>query len=126
VQSLDAFVSATPTQRRADAPQTRSAPKGDGAIVFRRLKEPRGPLAVFGYDYFADHAKSAGIDAPKLLKYEGAWGDGDEYAYEALNFADGTRNALEITDELAAEYGAVPLDLVVEYLKALRKLGIVR
>jgi aminopeptidase YwaD len=98
--------------------------KGEGAAIYRRLGEPRGPLAVFGYDYFADHAKSASIATPKLLSYEGSWGDGEEYAYEALNFADGKRSAQQITDELSAEYGPVPLGLVVEYLQALKKIGV--
>jgi hypothetical protein len=80
---------------------------------------------VFGYDYFADHAASAGIATPKLLSYEGSWGGGEEYAYEALNFADGRRSAQQITDELSSEYGPVSLDLVVEYLQALKKIGVV-
>jgi hypothetical protein len=97
----------------------------EGNPVFRRKSEPRGPLAVFGYDYFADHAKSAGIAEPKLLTYEGLWGSGEEYAYEVLNFADGKRNAQEIRDAVSAEYGPIPLDLVVEYLRALEKIGLV-
>ena len=91
----------------------------------RRRGAPKGPLAVFGYDYFADHAKAAGVATPKLLSYEGLWGSGEEYAYEALNFADGKRNAEEIRDALSAEYGPVPLELVVEYLKALAKIVVV-
>jgi aminopeptidase YwaD len=92
---------------------------------YRRKAEPKGPLAVFGYDYFADHAKAAGVPTPKLLSYEGLWGAGEEYAYEVLNFADGKRNAQEIRDAVSAEYGPVPLEMVVEYLKALEKIGLV-
>ena len=98
---------------------------GQGLLVFRRTPNLKGPLAVFGYDYFADHAKAAGVATPKLLSYEGLWGGGEEYAYEVLNFADGKRNAQEIRDAVSAEYGPVPLELVVEYLKALEKTGIV-
>jgi len=87
-----------------------------------RKAEPRGPLAVFGYDYLADHAKTTGVAAPKLLSYEGLWGSGKRYAYETLNFADG-RQALGIRDAVSAEYGPVPLEMVVEYLKALEKIG---
>ena len=57
---------------------------------------------------------------PKLLNYEGLWGAGEEYAYEVLNFADGKRSADEIRDAVSAEYGPVPLELVLEYLRALR------
>ena len=82
-------------------------------------------MAVFGYDYFADHAKAAGTSTPKLLSYEGPWGSGEEYAYEALNFADGRHSAQQIADALSAEYGVVPPALVFEYLQALKKIGIV-
>jgi hypothetical protein len=98
---------------------------GNGLLIYSRNVEPRGPLAVFGYDYFTDHAKAAGVAPPKLLSYEGLWGAGEEYAYEVLNFADGKRNAQEIRDAVSAEYGPVPLELVVEYLKALEKIGVV-
>src|SRR5713101_3880539 len=94
-------------------------------FVFLRKHEPKGPLAVFGYDYLAEHAKAAGVATPKLLGYEGLWGSGEEYAYEVLNFADGKRNAQEIRDAVSAEYGPVPLEMVVEYLRALEKIGVV-
>jgi len=98
---------------------------GEGLLKFKRRPEPKGPLAVFGYDYFAEHTKTAGVEPPKLLRYEGLWGGGEEYAYEVLNFADGKRNAQEIRDAVSAEYGPVPLELVVEYLRALEKIGVV-
>lgn len=62
---------------------------------------------------------------PLLLSFEGSWGAGEEYAYEALNFADGRRNARQIADELSAEFGPVPLELVAEYLRALKAIGVV-
>jgi aminopeptidase YwaD len=96
----------------------------DGTPIYHRRPEPRGPLVVFGYDYFADHAKAAGISAPRLLSYEGSWGSGEEYAYETLNFADGTRSVHQITAALTAEYGPVPEELVIEYLQALQKIGV--
>jgi aminopeptidase YwaD len=100
-------------------------PTGDGLLIFKRKPEPKGPLAVFGSDYFADRAKAAGISTtPKVLDYEGLWGSGEEYAYEILNFADGRRNAQQIRDAVSAEYGPVPFDLVIEYLKALENIGI--
>jgi aminopeptidase YwaD len=69
---------------------------------------------VFGHDYFADHAQSVGTATPKLLSYEGVWGAGEEYAYEALNFADEKHDVQQICDELSAEYGPVPRQLVAE------------
>jgi aminopeptidase YwaD len=98
---------------------------GDGLVKFRRKAEPKGPLTVFGYDYFADHAKAGEMVTPTLFGYEGLWGSGEEYAYEVLNFADGKRNAQEIRDAVSAEYGPVAVELVAEYLKALEKIGVV-
>ena len=80
---------------------------------------------MFGYGYFEDKAKAAGIATPRLMSYEGLWGSGEEYAYEVLNFADGKRNTQQIRDAVSAEYGPVPLEVVVEYLKALEKIDIV-
>jgi hypothetical protein len=93
--------------------------------MWKRKNEPTGPLAVFGYDYFADHAKAAGVETPKLLGYQGLWGGGEEYAYEVLNFANGKRNVQQIRDAVSAEYGPVPLELVAEYLAGLEKMSIV-
>jgi hypothetical protein len=124
--SLAEFNSGIHAKTQKSGPRAKGeGTKAEGAGIYRRLNEPRGPMAVFGYDYFADHAKSAAVATPKLLSYEGSWGGGEEYAYEALNFADGRRSAQKITDELSAEYGPVPLALVVEYLQALKKIGVV-
>ena len=102
-----------------------SAGTGDGLLVFRRVSGLRGPLSVFGYDYFDDHAKKAGLPRPKLLDVEGPRGGGGYYAYEARNFADGHRTAQQIANELSAEFGEVPVAIVVEYLKALEATGVV-
>ena len=98
--------------------------EGNAALVFKRKAGPKGPLAVFGYDYFAEHARPAGVVTPKLLSYEGLWGSGEEYAYEVLNFANG-RHVQGIRDAVSAEYGPVPLEMVLEYLQALEKIGVV-
>src|SRR5258708_29731687 len=97
---------------------------GDAALVLKRKTEPKGPMAVFGYDYFAEHAKAAGVATPKLLSYEGLWGEGEEYAYEVLNFADGNLNAQEIRDAVSAEYGPVPVELVGGTLGQMENMGI--
>jgi hypothetical protein len=101
------------------------ATRREGSPLFHRRPTPRGPMAVFGYDYFEDHAQADHIPTPRLLSYDGAWGSGMEYAYEALNFADGTRSGPQIAAALSAEYGAVPEELVLEYLQALQKIGVV-
>lgn len=101
------------------------AAQRDGARVFRRNKRLLGPMSAFGYDYFSDHAKRVAIATPKLLEHSGEHADGALYAYETLNFVDGQRNAQQIRDALAAAYGDVPLALVVEYLQALARIGVV-
>jgi aminopeptidase YwaD len=108
-----------------EAVERKPGATGIALLKFARKAAPKGPLAVFGYDYLADHGKVAGAAIPKLLSYQGLWGSGEEYAYEVLNFADGKRNAQEIRDAVSAEYGPVPLELVVEFLKALEKIGVV-
>ncbi|HWZ45879.1 MAG TPA: hypothetical protein VNW97_20570, partial [Candidatus Saccharimonadales bacterium] len=40
------------------------------------------------------------------------------YAYEIVNFVDGTRTVGQIRDAVAAEYGPLSLDLVADYLNA--------
>ena len=117
--SLAAFARPTAQESAAKPARHAAAP-----LLLRRRATPRGPLTVFGYDYLTEHVKLAGIAQPALVDYQGSWGGGEEYAYEALNFADGTRSAQQIADELSAEYGPVPLATVVEYLDALRRIGI--
>jgi aminopeptidase YwaD len=99
---------------------------GESVRVYQRRASPKGQMEVFGYDYFEEEwAKRGHTTRPKLLGYQGLWGEGGEYAYEVLNFANGKRNVGEIRDAVSAEYGPVPLELVEEYLKALAEVEIV-
>ena len=83
-------------------------------------------MAVFGYDYFeAEWLKRGQAKRPRLLEYEGSWGAGEEYAYEVLNLAGTVHTSMRIWEEVSSEYGPVPYELVVEYLKALEKIGVV-
>jgi aminopeptidase YwaD len=97
---------------------------GDAALRYVRKQEPKGPSFVFGSDYFADRAKAGGIAMPKIFDCEGLWGAGEEYAYETLNFVDGVISAQQVRDLVSAEYGPISLELVVEYLKDLEKIGV--
>jgi hypothetical protein len=96
---------------------------GEGAIVFQRVPAVSGPMSLMANDYFADHHTGP---TPRLLGFPGLRGSGSEYAYEVLNSVDGQRNAQVIRDLVSAEYGPVPLDVVVEYLRALEKAGAIR
>ena len=99
---------------------------GEGLQKFARNPSLKGPMEVFGSNYFEDARAKLGLSTKaKLLDYVGLWGAGDEYAYEVLNFADGQRNAQQIRDAASAEYGPVPLEMVVEYLTELEAVGVV-
>ena len=99
---------------------------GDGLLIFTRAAEPKGPLSVFGYDYFADHYGASRARSLKVSGYEGLRGSGEDYAYEILNFVDGKRNAQQIRDAVSAEYGPIPFAYVIEYLRALESIGILQ
>jgi hypothetical protein len=134
--SLERFVPVPPALRaQADAhlalldrlwgnvPVPLPASIGPAAVVYSRNPAVKGTLSAFGYDYLADHyAKAASL---RLLSYAGTRGDGGDYAYEVLNLVDGRRSASEIRDAVTAIYGPVPLDLVVEYLHALREAHLI-
>ena len=93
------------------------------AVIYTRNPEPKGPMTVFGYDYFLDHY---GVEKkpPALLNYNGLNGDGAEYAYEALNLVNGNNDVSAIRNQLSAEFGPVPIDIVSEYLEALASIGV--
>lgn len=116
VKTLDAIVGPAPVPPAAT---------GDGAVVFSRNSQLKGPLGAFGYDYFADKSGDRGR-AIRLLRHQGLRGSGGEYGYEALNLVDGRRTARDVRDALSAMYGPVPLDVVVEYLQALESIGVIR
>jgi hypothetical protein len=82
-------------------------------------------MTVFGYDYFQDHYGRDRAKSIRLFQYQSLWGSGEEYAYEVLNFANGKLSAQGIRDKVAAIYGPVPLDDVIQYLKALESIGLV-
>jgi hypothetical protein len=96
---------------------------GPGAVVYRRNGSVKGPTSAFGYDYLEDHYPRAG--ELRLRTFAGARAEGEVYAYEVLNFVDGRRQAAEIRDAVSAAYGPVPLEHVLEYLRALQAAGLV-
>ncbi len=99
-------------------------PHKKATIVYTRNSDIKGPMSVFGYDYFIDHFDSE-KKKPQLFSYKGKRGSGSEYAYEALNFVNGKRTILEIRNLLSAEFGPIPLELVVEYLKDMSTINVI-
>jgi aminopeptidase YwaD len=100
-----------------------SAPAPSGPI-YRRNPAVRGCLEAFGYDYLEDHLGRDRVAKIALLKFEGARGQGGDYAYEALNLANGSRTTSEIRDALSAIYGPVPQQIVDEFLTAAAEAGL--
>ncbi len=96
----------------------------NAAVIFSRNNQVKGPMTVFGYDYFIDHYKKK--EMPALLSFSSLNRSGGEYAYEALNLVNGKNNVLEIRNNLSAEFGPIPLDVVMEYLEALESVGVVK
>jgi hypothetical protein len=137
VDSMDRFFR-IPETTRSDATgfltnleklvgEVRSAPpaQGDGRLVFRRNAKLKGPMGAFGYDYFTDHYGAERESALRLMQFQGLRGSGGAYAYEVLNLVNGRRTAQEIRDFVSATHGPVPLDLVVEYLRALESIKVI-
>jgi hypothetical protein len=116
---LSSSVAAMPMRSGARA-------SGDSALRFVRSSNVKGPMSVFGYDYFSDKLGAERARGVRLLSYAGLRGGGGDYAYEVLNLVHPLRQAIDIRNDVSAIYGPVPLELVVEYLRALETIGIVR
>ena len=73
----------------------------------------KGTMSAFGYDYFDARHKGPAIRLNSA------------YQYEALNLWDGKRTPAEIASMLSAIYEPVPVEHVVEYLEALKAIGVI-
>ena len=93
-------------------------------IVYRRNPAIRGTATAFGYDFMTDRLGRARMASLALLSFDGIRGSGGDYAYEALNFANGTRSTKEIRDAVSAIYGPVPQQHVDEFLAAAAEAGL--
>ncbi|HMI52173.1 MAG TPA: M28 family peptidase [Candidatus Saccharimonadales bacterium] len=95
-------------------------------ISYKRSASSKGPLSVFGFDFLrAELVKHSDLQEPRLLRYEGLWGAGEEYSYEVLNLVETAHSRVRIWEQVSAEYGPVPYEMVVEYLETLKKIGVV-
>ncbi len=97
----------------------------EGGRFFVRNPALRGPMSVFGYNYLSDKLGAERVSKLRLLEYRGVRGTGGDYAYEILNHARYPLRAVDIRNAVAAIYGPVSLDLVLEYLLALKEAGVV-
>jgi len=101
-----------------------SSPPAATRGLFRRNPAVRGGLDAFGYDYLTDRLGSARVEKLELLRFRGLRGGGGDYAYEALNLANGSRSTTEIRDALSAIYGPVPQEHVDAFLSAAADAGL--
>jgi hypothetical protein len=109
-----------------DMRETAAEPPAPGSeVVYRRNPRLKGPMTGFGYSWFDDHLKKAGLKKPALLSREPIR-DGPSFGYEALNLVDGSRSVQQIRDDLAATVGAAPIEEVAGYLAVLERLGVIR
>ncbi len=109
----------------AEMPEPAAA-QGDGRLIFRRNPGIKGTMGAFGYNYFTDKYGEERVRTVRLLRFQGLRGSGGEYAYEVLNLADGKRNVQQTRDSVSAIYGPVPVDIVLEYLRALETINVVQ
>ena len=109
-----------------DTTSTAKPPSGDSAILFGRNRNLRGPMSVFGYNYLTDKLGAERVAKLRLLSYQGLRGSGGDYAYEVLNLVTRPRRAIDVRNAVSAIYGPVPLEIVVEYLRALEEIDVVR
>jgi hypothetical protein len=82
-----------------------------------------GPLTFQNDDVLLDRLGSERVSKIKLINGQSnhlirVQDRGSLYAYEIVNSVDGKRSVGEIRDAVAAEYGPIPIDVVVDYLKA--------
>ena len=82
-------------------------------------------MSAFGYDYFTDHYGAEREGSLRLLQFQGLRGSGSDYSYEVLNLVNGRRPVQEIRDVVSATYGPIPLEIVLEYLRALESISVI-
>jgi hypothetical protein len=121
--SLSRFGLASSLPTAVGASGARPAAQGGAAIRYRRKDQPKGPMEGFGYSWFDERLKAAGLPRPALLDRP-APHDSATFAYEALNLVDGSRTVQAIRDRLAVSIGSVPLSEVADYLATLHKIGL--
>jgi len=104
--------------------RAQSAQAPPSGLVYLRNAAIRGSLDAFGYDYLETHLGGERVGRLALLTFEGLRGEGGDYAYEALNLANGSRTTSEIGDALSAIYGPIPQESVDRFLAAAAEAGL--
>lgn len=89
-----------------------------------------GPIDYQNDDVLLDRLGKDRFARIKLINSEdslllNARNQSELYAYEIVNFVNGKRTAGEIRDAVSAEYGPLPVNLVVDYLNACAEAGVI-
>jgi hypothetical protein len=93
-------------------------------LVPQRADSLRGPVHFFRAEYGMEWLRRKTGDPGWRAKIKLAK-RGHYLLYEALNFANGTRNLGEIRDAVSAEYGSVDTADLAEYFRFLESVGVV-
>jgi hypothetical protein len=93
-------------------------------IVPRRTDVLRGPVHFFRPEYGLEWLRQKTGD-PNFRSKINLVKRGHYVLYEALNFANGTRNLREIRDAVSAEYGSVDAADLEQYFRFLESVGVV-
>jgi hypothetical protein len=111
-----------PKARWADAQAARKVPVRVGDF---------GPLNYQNDDVLKARLTPERMAKIKLLDSEATpllneHNSSELYAYEIVNFVDGKRTVGEIRDAVSAEYGALPVEVVEDYLSACKEAGLIQ
>jgi hypothetical protein len=93
-------------------------------LVAKRGEELRGPVSIFRSEFGALWLADR-VGGPEFMFKLKIAALARYAAYEALNFADGKRNLLEVRDLVSAEFGPIPAEAVEEYFRFLERAGLV-
>lgn len=105
-------------------PEPTPAERQLARLVVARNEAIRGPVNLFRPEYGAIWLAQKLNDENFAMKLRMAQ-LGRFTGFEALNFADGKRNMLEIRDLVSAEYGPMDPAVLEEYFRMLEKVGVV-
>jgi aminopeptidase YwaD len=111
-----------PTATWLDTPDARRVPVRVGEFGPLTYQNDNVLLARLGKDRYSK-IKLLNSEATPLLNVQD---QSELYAYEIVNFVNGRRTTGEIRDAVSAEYGPLPLSLVVDYLEACAEAKVIQ
>jgi hypothetical protein len=111
-----------PSAPWAIAPDAKRVPIRAGEFGPLTYQNDNVLLARLGKERYAK-IKLINSEATQLLNVRD---QSELYAYEIVNFVNGTRTVGEIRDAVSAEYGSLPVNLVADYLDACAEAGVIR